>query len=67
MMNCDICREEIKGEYIRAVPDTTEPQYGRQTVECKDICMKCWKTFQNSRRISLVEFPNSEVENEKIE
>lgn len=65
MKCCDMCGKEIKGEYVLAVPDTTEPQHGRQTVECKDICMKCWKAFKTMKRIPLVEFPNSEVENEQ--
>lgn len=65
MKCCDMCGKEIKGEYVLAVPDTTETIYGKQTVMCEDICMDCWKAFKQMRRIPLAEFPNSEVKNEK--
>lgn len=61
MKCCDMCGKEIKGEYFLAVPETTEIQYGEKTVKCEDVCMECWRSFKQTRRISLVEFPNTEA------
>lgn len=62
IVKCDMCGEEIKsGSFIQAIPSTIECPKGTVNVECEFVCMKCWDTFKNIRRIPLVEFPNTEA------
>lgn len=56
---CDICGSEINGDYIQAIPESTD--HIMITMNCEEVCLECWKAFKNTRRISLVEFPNSEA------
>lgn len=58
-MCCDICGSEIKGAFIKAIPDDTDCMV--ITMNREDICMECWKAIKNTRRIPLVEFPNTEA------
>jgi hypothetical protein len=59
---CDICNEHIEGDYMEVYPASTLGIARANLAEGKkDLCMKCWDTFKNTRRIPLVEFPNSEA------
>lgn len=58
---CDICKEEIKGDYKEVYPASTD-LISREILEGKsDLCMKCWKMLSQTRRIPLLEFPNTEA------
>ena len=58
---CDICKEQIKGDYKEVYPASTGLVSSEILKGHSDLCMKCWKMFTEYKRIPLVEFPNKEV------
>ena len=60
---CDICKEQIKGDYKEVFPATTELLPSEICIGHSDLCMKCWKMIVQTRRIPLLdlEFPNTEA------
>lgn len=62
MFVCDICGSEIKGDYKEVFTSTTDLL--KSDFSKNDVCMKCWNAFKQTKRIPVVEFPNSEAKNE---
>ena len=60
---CDICKEQIKGDYKEVYPASTGLISSEILEGHSDLCMKCWKMISQTRRIPLLdlEFPNTEA------
>jgi len=58
---CDICKEQIEGDYKEVYPASTGLISSEILEGHSDLCMKCWKMISQTRRIPLVEFPNTEA------
>lgn len=58
---CDICKEQIKGDYKEVYPASTGLISSEILEGHSDLCIKCWKMISQTRRIPLLEFPNTEA------
>jgi hypothetical protein len=58
---CDLCKQEIVGEYKQVYTSHTEGISKQKEFGKVDVCMRCWEAFTNTRMIPLVEFPNTEA------
>ena len=70
-LTCDVCGKPIKGAYKEVFDNNTEEVYivdavYRPAPRKQDICIGCWNFyFDQHKRIPLVNFPNSEVDDGK--
>lgn len=56
IIKCDMCGEDVQGEYMEVYQRITEGIATGKT----DVCLKCWSVFENTKRIPVVNFPSME-------